>query len=298
MTAPGTREQAVITLLRMRFDWIPGPRTWTGSLVARAAQRGEVRETWVECPRCGGRKRMGKDKGARLCDRCLGCPRCLGTNRYRGQQCEHEPAQPLGRIRVDPYTYGQKSKQALERERVTGESETAKLRRRRVDRELWRLELAEMHRQSSYSDSETEPWERAKAALYASGSFAELDRALLLLERRSPEERTVLEVVYGYDGPLRRIGKEHQEQADRAVVAVAALMPGRIRVPIREGTVAGTGRWANGHAQQKRNREIWRLYIQDGLNRAQIARKLGIARETVRDVLAPGRSSPKISLRR
>jgi hypothetical protein len=254
------RELQVVELLRRRLDWVPGPRSWTGSVVAQGGSRGEQATEWFPCPRCSG-------------NRPESCEMCKGA----------------GRVKGDPYTVDAgKSAVAVGRERVTGEAESVRLRRDRDGRELRRLELAALHREGLVAPGEREAWELAKQALYRSGSFAELDKALARLERESAYDRAALEVVYGYDSPLRTVGSALQTRADAAVGMVAGWMPVVIRVPERvEPTCSGTGRWANGDAQRRRDREIWRLHTVDGLNREQIARRLGLDRSTVSRVLAP-----------
>jgi hypothetical protein len=148
------------------------------------------------------------------------------------------------------------------------------------------LELAELHRAGKIDPSEREGWESAKLALYRSGSFRELDAALERLAVEWPYGRSAVEVVYGYDSPLREVGDRLQEAADQAVDQLAELMPRSIRVPDRAPAgVNGTGRWANEAARQARDREIWRLHTQDGLNREQISRRIGVDRSTVSRVL-------------
>jgi hypothetical protein len=259
------REEATKLLLRSRFDWVPVP----AAKYMQLAKRGEAKETWEVCARCVGKKRIGSGKAVRECDRCEGA----------------------GRIKIDPYTHGEKSRQALEFERTTGVEESVALKRRRIASELRKLELADKHRKGEIDPREKEAWEAAKDSLYRTGSFRELDIALTVLHLESPYDRAALEVVYGYDSPLRTVGPDLQKRADAAVSDVARLMPDPILVPTEstKSTAKGSGRWANGAAQQKRDREILRLHFEDGLNVAQISRRLGMPRMTVSDVLKPTR---------
>jgi hypothetical protein len=258
------RALLVVRLLRARWDYVPGLRTATGMIVASSSVRGEVRSRWVECRSCGGKGRMGQGRGERQCLSCFG----------------------HGRVQVDPMVDREKSKGAIERERVTGEAESVRLRRRWLNGQIRRLEIEALHRAGLVAADEREEWERLDAEMRRDGSFDELDRALLLLERVDAYSRAAVEVVYGYDSPLRLVGKDLQAAADRGVERVAGWMPDPIRVPERAEGSAVRGRWANASARSVRDREIWRLHEVDGLNREQIARRLGIDRSTVSRVLA------------
>ena len=236
------RETRVVRLLTMRWDWVQVPSSrWTAS-------PGEQRVCWFECPACAGENPR--------CGRCGGAGRVLG----------------------DPYTFAAPSNQAIAYERATGLSEAAKLRRRRLDAEIRRLELAELHRRGLVAAGERLGWEQAKRVLYASGSFAELDTAVNTLP---VPLRATLEAVYGPDSHIRRIGPRIHERASYAVSRVAARMPDPIRVPGEDAV--------SPYQHGSRDREIMRLRFVDGLNRAQIARRLGVDRSTVSRVL--GRAS-------
>jgi hypothetical protein len=142
-------------------------------------------------------------------------------------------------------------------------------RSRQVERELARLELAELHREGRVSPSEKEDWERAKAGLWRSGSFAELETALRVLGHRSRYDRAAVEVVYGFDSPLRQVGPALQQRADRGVAALARLMPATIRVPA---------------AELRRDDEI-RVLARRGMTQAKIAERFGLSQQAVSKIL-------------
>jgi hypothetical protein len=260
------REQQVVELLRLRHEWVFDDERAPRSCLTDVFELGEKATEWFECPRCAGRKVMGKGRAERPCDRCNGEGRVLGDSRTFGAS---------------------KSKQAVEYERATGVAETERLEQRRRYGELRRLEREALHREGLVDPAEQTALEWAKRDLWRRGSFAELEVALRVLGRRSAYDRAALEVVYGYDSPLRTVGPELQKRADLAVALVARLMPEEIEAPKARPVVNGTGRHANGWAQRERDREIWRLHTVDRLSREQIARRMGIDRSTVSRVLAP-----------
>jgi hypothetical protein len=164
-------------------------------------------------------------------------------------------------------------------------------RREDRDRAIERVELEELHRAGLVAPSERLGWERAKEVLWRQGSFAELEKALSALRRVSEYDWAAVNVVYGYDAPLRRVGPLLQERADAAVALLARLMPDPIRVPsVGELDVArralGNGRApAHARARSARDEEVRRLKGQ-GLGQAAIGRKTGLSQSAVSRILS------------
>jgi hypothetical protein len=233
------RLEAVVALLCSLDDWVPTPPTSTGLLVERSAVRGEARTAWAPCDRCSGRGTAGVLRpfrnGVRVWAAC--------------RACEGE-----GRIRVDPMVEGSPPR-SPERDR------------RRLDRELKRLEWAQAHREGRIEPDESESWERSRLWLERHGSYRELR---ILLARLPSEDRLALQRVYGPDRHLRRVGPGLQGWADRLVEMLAEAMPDVIRVPLPAERDAKQSTW-RGRSQRheaeraKRDERFRRTAAEHGL---------------------------------
>jgi hypothetical protein len=113
---PGTRDdvifaadeleriELVYALLRSLFDWVPGPKTSTGAIVARSAERGFAPTKQVPCPtctdpcepsghregcRCYGPGALKRGRSVIACARCGGgtCPVCDGSRAVKDAPC-------------------------------------------------------------------------------------------------------------------------------------------------------------------------------------------------------------------
>jgi hypothetical protein len=73
LTRTEERRAAVYALLGSLNELYPGPRTWTGSLVASSSKRGEVASQRVECQRCRGEGRVKRGTW-------FNCLTCGGSN--------------------------------------------------------------------------------------------------------------------------------------------------------------------------------------------------------------------------
>lgn len=139
------------------------------------------------------------------------------------------------------------------------------------------------------------------SSLWARGSFEEVARALDELPR--DERRLVWRAYVSMSVTPKELPAR---DAERLVLAfdrlrrhvLALISPGRVRVPYElrawrdderlQAAIkrrAGTGRWANGHAQGQRNTAI-REAAAAGTGTTQLAREYGLSRKTVQRILA------------
>jgi hypothetical protein len=154
--------------------------------------------------------------------------------------------------------------------------------RRRLDRELERLELEAAHREGRIEPGEAEPWERSHRWLDEHGSFAEL-RALLGWLPTS--DREALVAVFGPDRDLRRVGPRLEARVLALVELLAGLMPAEIRVPQTAEADAKLAWWrgrtpAHRRMRAERDERLRRVAAEEG--RRAAAERFGLSERHVR----------------
>ena len=250
-----TKREKVIWLLEHMHDWIPGPRTATGSIVQSASTPGETPSKTIDCPVCKGTGKRGRE----VCDEC-----------------------DRGLIVIDDYTG-----------RVAGASpDTAadvtlerRERNRKVDQEIDRLRRQINLRDSELdvtSDTYTSAVE-AKEHLERSGSFRELYVCVDRLQHDWPMHAYALLLTFSPDGshPCDLPPREALVRAtELAIDCVTSWMPNQVRVPRwalepAQASAAGNGRWANPSQQVHRNEHIYAM-LDSGYSVREIGRELGL----------------------
>lgn len=247
MTRIDERVAATYTLLRSLFDWAPGPRTATGSMVARSSLPGELPTLRIECPSCRGAGVRDTRTGREPCDRCRN-----------------------GRIVVDAYTGRERDAPAGAVSRQEEFFRRLDVKRRR-DAEIDRMARAFAIREGRLPEEDGGPLEHAVEARdrqYAAGDYEALERALAALRHFRPlaYEALMRFVVYGEE---TKVGPRLRERLDEVVAAVAACMPVEIRVPAwlhdeataraAKGSLQYGRRPSHEEARAHRNAEIVRM---------------------------------------
>lgn len=260
-----TKRDKVIWLLEHMYDWIPGPRTATGSIVQSAATPGEAPSKTIDCPVCKGTGKRGRE----LCD-----------------ECDH------GLIVIDDYT-GRVAGAAPETADVAAVERRE--RRRKVDQEIARLRRQVQLRDSDLDvtgDTYTAAVE-AKEHLERSGSFAELYVCIDRLQHDWPMHAYALLLTFSPDGthPCDLPPREALVRAtELAIDCITSWMPADLRVPrwaLEPPQVGapGKGRWANPSQQAQRNERIFAM-LDAGHSPIEIGRQMGLDQSQVRRILA------------
>jgi hypothetical protein len=259
-----TKREKVICLLEHMHDWIPGPRTATGSIVQSASTPGETPSKTIDCPICKGTGKRGRE----VCDEC-----------------------DRGIIVVDDYTGRVAGAKAENAATVALERRE---RRAKRDREIERLHSQTYLRAADLDvqgDAYTSAVE-AKVRQDRSGSFRELYSSIDRLSVEWPAHARALALVYGPDTDQLRglpLNTNLTRAAEHAVGILAAWMPDDLRVPHwlvgrQQVSAPGKGRWANPSQQVRRNERIYAMKdagctvreigLQVGLDSAQVSRIL------------------------
>lgn len=248
-----TRTEQIEALLRSLFDYLPGPKTAKLGDIA-----GEAPTEWKACQSCGGKGSFGKKQ--RRCDACKG----------RGQ------------VMVDAYT-GEPVGTKTQRVRVADP--------RRIDSELARLARDEALRRGRHLDDPFQ-WEADRRRYHQAGSYSALERALERLRDNLPDLYSLTMRVLVYATTPRT--DQMAGPLGQAIDYLSKRMPPEIKVPKWVGAepVKVERDWPRGGDQTKpsaqrveRNAKIIRL-AQEGTDRADIAREVGVSAATVSRVLA------------
>jgi hypothetical protein len=274
------RFRQTYALLRSRLSYLPGPQ---GSKVDANADRGPAGTRWGPCRRCDGigRTVANTDAACWACRRgeehrraCAPCGACGGA----------------GRVRYDGYLNAPVGDRVERLQETTEElNERRKRQARRAD-QIIRGDQPPSDRDERALHAITD----RQRGLLASGSYRELDRALLALRDHDPGTyRALLTwVVCGHEGDQAARGKDLlvapslRRRLDSAVRWLSVRLPPTIVVPVwadRALTANGTGRWANGYAQERRNAAIRERAVA-GVPLRQVAREHGVDERTVRRV--------------
>ncbi len=270
-----TDRDRVYALLRSLNDWVPCPRTWTGSMVGRSAKPGLVATSKEQCPACHGEGtvHVSARKPEQTCERCTGAGKII-VDRYDDWLGIETPQ---AGVRIAPGSAWRKHRDE----------------ERRRDEEIRRLArlIGAWH---GHEESNAYGWEKAKERQYEAGSYPELDHCLQALRAVRPlaYELVMRTVVSGEttvtEGLSRRV--------DEVVDALARALPKPIRVPpwLRHQEEQAQARKTslhygrtNGHEQQRRSRNtvIWRLR-NEGLTLSEIGRRVALQKSQVADILA------------
>lgn len=261
-----TKREKVVWLLEHMHDWIPGPRTATGSIVQSSTTPGETPSKTIDCPVCKGTGKRGRE----VCDEC-----------------------DRGVIVIDDYTG-----------RVAGAApETAadvalerRERRRKVDREIERLR-SQVRGGGSDMDVTGDTYTaavEAKERLDRSGSFRELYACIDRLQLDWPMHAYALLLTFSPDGshPVDLPKRETLVRAtELAIDCITSWMPAEVRVPrwalnpSTQTCATGKGRWANPSQQARRNDRIYTM-IDSGYSPTEIGQELGLDRAQVTRILA------------
>lgn len=202
-----TRRQRTVLLLGSRTAWHPQVRSQFATFGALPGEKATRRET---CSTCHGEgetpTRVGKQP----------CPRCAGKGSYL----------------VDAYT-GYRSRDEGPWDGKAAMTEVEK--RRQSDATIARMAAQTAPPKTEQdlieeANLNPEPWERAREAHHAHGSYRELTLALEWLEGVSPEGWNLLRWVYELD-MLRVTSPALMVRTVSALDLVNGRMPDPIRVP-------------------------------------------------------------------
>lgn len=285
-------ERATEQLLGSWYDWVPGPRTSTGLIVARGALPGEVASAERHCPVCGGdgrRRVRGIDQS---------CVRCGGG----------------GAITVDAYTGRElaakadlslvasiEAELALEREDAAPETGTAGQARaaRKAQQDATLLRLKERALDEGPGDVLTSAWD-ARIRQYEAGDYAPLEALMALWRQRAKQGHDALLVVFvleSIEPGLRKIGPRLRARAEVELHHFAPSLRAELGRPIRippwirareerERESLHRGRtYRHVQARRQRNGVIVAM-ANDGRSAEQIAERTGLSARRVRQVVA------------
>ncbi len=264
--------QRVLALLKTLNDWVVGPTTWTKNPLCSREDSGEAPSTTRQCETCQGHGKRGKQA----------CAPCNGT----------------GHITVDAYT---------ERAVSTSTQHVTRIRLVKCDscaghgahgngRRCWHCDgtgqrnapdTEHTFEATARSVSTQTVWiSDRKARQYASGSYAELEDALLRLQGADPNlHRYVLHhVVYG----------ETYVATDSSSLLIAEAcewlavwMPKPVKVPAhvhRSTSKPPKGNGAGKTLLGQRNEQV-RAYRAAGLSLAKIGARMNLTKQRVSQIL-------------
>lgn len=238
----------VRVLLSTRNDYLPQPRS-----LELPSESGVAGGRRVPCECRTGRVRRGKT--------VLLCLVCNGTAWRLRRPGEPEWDEYIG-ARV-------------------GGAETKTLRSmtpRELDESITRLRRNEATREGRVAADDLIGWERGRRARDASGSYAELERALELLRDRSYALHRLLDLIYGA-GVALEMSEAMARREELAIRWLANTMRGAVRIPA----------WAWEAETEKLVDEVKRLGV-EGLKVSEIASELGMSQRRVKQLL--GRRIP------
>lgn len=275
-----TREQRVRILCSTMLDYLPGPKTWGGTL-ARSSSPGPVTQEVAPCTVCLGRGRIqGQQRACLLCPskiryqgpprllpehRCRPCAACNGSG-WRPRLASEEPH--------DPMTGMSQSELVVA---VEAPAPPVSPRRGPPDPLL----------------GDEEPLEVARRARDRSGSYQELERALEKMRDEYPQAYVLVMHILVYGEPIQlSLGAE--TILDDGVLWLATEMRS-VRVPRSEmesperEEARKRSLWRGrtlGHERQRgeRNARILARY-QEGVKVNAIAVEFGIRREHVHRIV-------------
>lgn len=141
----------------------------------------------------------------------------------------------------------------------------------RLDSELQRVELDLRLRAGDTDPNEAYSWERAREARDKGTSYTELERVLGVMQIEEPIARSAINWIYFAD-----VGASLPECDESALIEwISARMRGKVRVPR-----------AFFEAQQAETRAEAKRLLKEGSSDLEVARSLGISRETVRQCVS------------
>lgn len=127
-------------------------------------------------------------------------------------------------------------------------------------------------RAGEFDKSEQYGWEKVRRSYYRNGSYAELDRVLIVMGRESPHLRSALLLAVAHALPR---DDDHQAViVEIGTAYVARKMRGPIRVP----------NWIMYERSVKQTVTVKQLAL-DGMKAPQIAKRLGLSKSKVKHML-------------
>jgi hypothetical protein len=293
-------EQAVVALLRSLYDWVPGPRTSTGAIVAKGALPGEVASAERDCPACDGKGRRRERGMEKACERCHGRG-VLSVDAHTLREVAPEPSLEQAGALIDSIR-AELSHESLAGPDPTTTVQTRLDRKRRQEGTIRRMEAARRVEagEEATGDLLTAAIEQ-RDRYYEHGAYAELERCLSVLRRRDHGAYAAILAVHVLDQGLRTVGPRLAARAGEGVCRMADLMGKPIRVPpwVEEAEkrraeqerrrssewYAKTAR--HEQARGPRNAEI-RVRAANGEKPGHIARGLGMSKRRVEQIVASG----------
>lgn len=272
------RAQQTRRLLETLLDYLPSPRTSSGTL-ASSSSTGAAPSGIVRCGRCSGSGRVvGFDLDARPCPACTtgssrkshDCQPCLlcdGTGQHRTRR--------KGEATIDPYT-----RQLVNDEETLYDTALRASSLREIEAQLERMERG--------PESDEYGWERDKRTYNRAGSYRNAEEVLGWLRLHYPRRHALVWSVLVCSEPVE-LGPAAMLELDVTLEHLASLMPDPIRVPwwLEEGarpSSPGRGRWANGAAQLGRDESI-RVEAGRGRSVPQLAQRFGLSKRRVQQIL-------------
>lgn len=277
------RAQQTRRLLETMLDYLPSPRTSSGTLASSSSQ-GAAPSGIVRCGRCEGTGRVSGWGGdafpCRACKAstrpgrglpghdCQPCLLCEGTGEHRTRR--------KGEATIDPYTG-----QAVNDEETLYDTALRASSLREIEQQLERMTRG--------PESAEFSWERDKRTYNREGSYRCVEEVLGWLRQHYPRRHALVWSVLVCAEPVT-LGPAAAVELDATLEHLAAMMPDPIRVPwwLEPGAVhstPGKGRWANGAAQLGRDASI-RQAAGSGRSVPQLAARFGLSKRRVQQILA------------
>lgn len=231
----------------------------------------------VECETCQGQGKFGKQRD-RTCARCKGRGfRVIDSYDRKQREVGSEQTEPVertSRIRCD----------ACAGQGVHGNGRLCGYCSGQGHRFVAESSLVRAAASAFATPAELSKRERQ----YRQGSYAELEDALRWLERELPPLYSLTLRHLIYPNEVTIISPRIRERLEQACELLAHRLPAHIRVPgwarkDEESPVRGNGRWANGHAQAKRNDEI-RALLEQGVSARELGERFGLSTKRIYDV--------------
>lgn len=281
-------ERNVLTLCETLLDWVPGPQTTTGRIVASSAQPGEVAGSRERCPACAGG----------------------GRRKQRGMMVDCERCQKRGWIEVDPQTRREvPAAVEISRENVVAEimadielvnrdSSTRgairEHRRQAQDAEVERLERARAVERGE--EGTDDAWTNALAACarqYERGDYAHLEQALQLFRDKKPQAHAWFWRHVVLSGAARTSSQRVVRDLVLECVRWLALrVPHPCRVPAWVEDAHKQALWHGRSKQHEQARGIRNARIRklaETMSAGEIARAEGLAKRSVERIIAEHR---------
>lgn len=277
-TTLSLRAQQTRRLLETMLDYLPSPRTSSGTL-ASSSSEGAAPSGIVRCGRCAGTGRVtGRDEDARPCPacqtgstrkshECQPCLLCDATGQHRTRR--------RGEATIDPYT-----SQLVNDEETLFDTALRASSLREIEQQLDRMTRG--------PESAEFSWERDKRTYNREGSYRNVEEVLGWLRQHYPRRHALVWSILVCAEPVE-LAPAAAVELDATLEHLAGLMPDPIRVPwwLEDGArpaAPGRGRWANQAAQLGRDESI-RVEAERGRSVPQLAARFNLSKRRVQQIL-------------